>query len=75
MPGEVAHSDVQAVAQECIAACRRHGKWVGFGGVADPAIMKDYTAQGMNFVLIGSDLGFLMAGVASRIAMLRGTGG
>ena len=74
VPGEVAHPDVRAAVQACIAACRRHGKWVGFGGAGDPAIIKDYTDLGMNFVLMGSDLAFLVAGVAARVALLRGTG-
>jgi len=74
VPGQVGHPDVRAVVLDCIAACRRHGKWVGFGGVGDPALIKDYTDAGMHFVLMGSDLSFLMAGVAARVAMLRGTG-
>ena len=72
VPGEVAHPRVQAVVSDTIAACRRHRKWVGFGGVADPDILKRYAALGMDFVLIGSDLGFLMAGVSARIALLKG---
>ena len=75
VPGEVAHPEVRAVVHECIAACRKHGKWVGFGGVGDPGLIKEYTDQGMNFVLMGSDLAFLMAGVTARVAMLRGTAG
>jgi len=73
VPGELAHPDVRAAVLACIAACRKHGKWIGFGGTGDAGLIKEYTEQGMHFVLLGSDLSFLMAGVAARVALLRGT--
>ncbi|MGE4239083.1 HpcH/HpaI aldolase family protein [Ramlibacter sp.] len=70
VPGDVGHASVRAVVENTLAACRAHGKWVGVGGVGDPALLRGYIAQGMNFALIGNDLGLLMAAVTARIAAL-----
>jgi 2-keto-3-deoxy-L-rhamnonate aldolase RhmA len=55
-----------------IAACKKHGKHPGMGGVYDPALMQKYVGMGMRFILSGSDLAFLQAGARERSAMLRG---
>lgn len=70
LPGQVGHAQVREVVTATIAACKAHGKWVGLGGVADPALMREYMAQGIHFVLIGNDLAMLMAGTAARVAAL-----
>jgi len=72
VPGEVTHPSVRAVVADTIEACRAEGKWVGIGGVGDPSVLREYTALGMNFVLIGSDLGLLMGSVTARISALAG---
>ena len=68
--GQVAHPSVREVVDAAVRVCREHGKWVGIGGVSDPKLLRSYVAQGMNFVLIGNDLGLLMSAVSSRIAAL-----
>lgn len=70
VPGEVAHPSVRAVVEATLRAARAHGRWVGVGGVGDPAVLRDYLALGAHFALIGSDLGLLMAAVSARIAAL-----
>jgi len=72
LPGEVGHEQLRAVVQETVQACRDHGLWVGLGGVADPVLARDYASQGLNFVLLGNDLGLLMAAVSARIAAIAG---
>jgi 2-keto-3-deoxy-L-rhamnonate aldolase RhmA len=54
-----------------LAACARHGKHPGMGGVYDPQLMTKYIGMGMRFILSGSDLAFLMAGAQARAAALR----
>lgn len=71
VPGDVAHARVLEVIQDCIKACRTHGKWVGIGGIADMAVLKRYVDMGLDFALVGNDLAILMAGVSSRITELR----
>jgi len=70
VPGDVTHPSVRAVVADTLAACKAEGKWLGIGGVGDPAVLRDYVAMGMNFVLIGNDLGLLMGAVSARIAAL-----
>lgn len=70
VPGDVGHASLRAVVAETLAACRAEGKWVGMGGVGDPALLREYTALGIDFVLIGADLGLLMGAVSARIAAL-----
>ncbi|OGA22021.1 MAG: aldolase [Betaproteobacteria bacterium RIFCSPLOWO2_02_FULL_67_26] len=55
-----------------IAACRKHGKYPGMGGVYEPKLMEKYVGMGMRFILSGNDLSFLMAGARARAELLRG---
>lgn len=70
VPGQVDSPLVREAVGATLRACRMHGKWAGVGGVSDAAVLRDYVAQGMNFVLIGNDLGLLMSAVSSRIEAL-----
>jgi 2-keto-3-deoxy-L-rhamnonate aldolase RhmA len=71
MPGQFTDAKVVAAYEAVIAACRRHGKYPGMGGVYDQPLMQKYIGMGMRFILSGSDLSFLMAGAAARAAFLR----
>ncbi|MGV3573421.1 MAG: HpcH/HpaI aldolase family protein [Ramlibacter sp.] len=73
VPGEVGHASVREVVANTVRACKAAGKWVGVGGVGDAAVLRDYVHLGMDFVLIGSDLGLLMGAVSARIAALQST--
>jgi 2-keto-3-deoxy-L-rhamnonate aldolase RhmA len=66
IPGEVMHADVDKAYQAAAAACRSRGKWLGMGGVYTEAGIAAYVNRGARFVLTGSDLSYLMAGVAAR---------
>jgi 2-keto-3-deoxy-L-rhamnonate aldolase RhmA len=54
-----------------IAACARHGKYPGMGGIYDHPTMEKYIRKGARFVLGGSDISFLMAGAQARAEFLR----
>ena len=54
-----------------IAACRRHDKWPGMGGVDAEELMQKYIGMGMRLVLAGSDGGFLMAAASRRAVLAR----
>jgi 2-keto-3-deoxy-L-rhamnonate aldolase RhmA len=69
--GDFANARVPQAYEKVIAACARHGKFPGMGGVYDPALMDRYIRMGMRFVLSGNDLAFLMAGARERATMLR----
>lgn len=68
--GQFGDPRVPAAYEKVIAACRKHRKFPGMGGVYDPALMQKYVGMGMRFILSGNDLAFLMAGAKERSTML-----
>ncbi|MFW5835293.1 MAG: HpcH/HpaI aldolase family protein [Pseudomonadota bacterium] len=71
IPGQVDHPDVVDAFARVIAACRRHGKHPGMGGVYTPPLMHRYFEMGMRLILAGSDHAFLMAGARAHAQALR----
>jgi 2-keto-3-deoxy-L-rhamnonate aldolase RhmA len=71
IPGEFTDARVGDAYRKVIAACRKHGKFPGMGGVYDPPVMERYIQLGMRFILSGSDLAFMMAGARARANALR----
>lgn len=71
VPGQLGHSSVKQTIDEVFAACKRHGKACGLGGVYDDALMTEYIEKGARLILSGSDLAFFMAGARIRSSMLR----
>lgn len=69
--GQLGHARVKEALDMVFAACRKHGKFAGVGGVYDEALMREYVAKGARLILSGSDLAFLMAGARARSSMLR----
>jgi 2-keto-3-deoxy-L-rhamnonate aldolase RhmA len=55
-----------------LAACQRHGKHLGMGGIYDHPSMERYIKLGARFILGGSDVTFLMAAAQARVDFLRG---
>ena len=72
MPGRVGDPVVMEAQAKVIAACRRHGRFPGLGGVYDPSLMERYIEMGMRLILCGNDLSMLMAGASARSKQLRG---
>ncbi len=72
IPGEFDHPDVAAAYETVIAACRKHGKHPGMGGVYAPALAQRYIDLGMRLILIGSDMSFLMSGAKAQAESFRG---
>ena len=71
IPGEYGHERVGGAYQTVIAACRKHNKWPGMGGVDVEGLMQKYIGMGMQLVLTGSDGSFMMAGASQRAALAR----
>jgi len=70
--GKFGDPQVEDAYRKVIAACRKHGKHPGMGGVYEPKLMEKYIGYGMRFILSGGDLGFLMAGARERANLLHG---
>jgi 2-keto-3-deoxy-L-rhamnonate aldolase RhmA len=71
IPGKLDTPDVVKAYETVIAACRKHGKWPGMGGVYVPPIMEKYIGMGVRMILSGSDFTFLMESARSRATLLR----
>jgi 2-keto-3-deoxy-L-rhamnonate aldolase RhmA len=54
-----------------IAACAKHGKFPGMGGVYSEDLMPRYIDMGARFILSGQDANFLMAAAGARTGFLR----
>jgi 2-keto-3-deoxy-L-rhamnonate aldolase RhmA len=55
-----------------IAACRKHGKHVGVGGLASrPQLAAEFVRMGARYVSTGTDLGFLLAACAAKAKEVR----
>lgn len=61
--------------EKLTAACRKHGKWAGMGGVPNDDHARTYIEMGVRFVLAGAETGFLAAGAKARSEGLRKLGG
>lgn len=72
IPGQFNDARVEDAYRTVIAACRKHGKHPGMGGVYDTTLMEKYIGYGMRFILSGGDLGFLMTGARERANLLHG---
>jgi 2-keto-3-deoxy-L-rhamnonate aldolase RhmA len=71
IPGKFTDPKVEDAYRKVIAACHKHGKHPGMGGVYDQPVMERYIQLGMRFILSGSDLSFMMAGARARSEFLR----
>ena len=72
IPGEIGNPKVADAYGAVVAACRKHGKWAGMGGVYDEALMRRYVEIGCRFLMGGADLAFMMGAGARRTEFLRG---
>ncbi len=71
IPGQYDDPRVVHAYETVIAACKRHGKYPGMGGIYDHPTMEKYIKMGARFVLSGSDLSFIMTGGQARADFLR----
>ncbi len=69
--GQHDHPRVNKVYDQVIAACRKHGKVAGMGGSYAPEMIQRRIAEGMRFILAGSDLTFMNTGAKAQANMIR----
>ncbi|MFM0632136.1 aldolase/citrate lyase family protein [Paraburkholderia xenovorans] len=71
IPGEYEHKNVRDAYERVIAACNRHGKFAGVGGLASrPQLIADFVGMGARYVSTGTDLSFLVAACTQRAKMV-----
>ncbi len=72
IPGKYDEPAVMRAYQTVVAACKKHGKHPGMGGIYDHPTMEKYVNAGARFILCGSDVSFLMAAGQARADFVRG---
>ena len=67
IPGAYDHPRVREAYAKTIAACRKHGKHCGVGGLATrPDLVAEFVKMGARYVSTGTDLAFLLSACAAR---------
>ena len=70
-PQEFGHPEVVKAYETVAAACKRHKKYLGSGGVYDPVLVQKYVDMGVRFLLAAGDTGLMMTAGRQRTATLR----
>src|SRR5262247_855642 len=67
IPGQYEHARVRDAYARTLAACRKHGKHLGVGGLATrPKLAAEFVRMGARYVSTGTDLAFLLAESTAR---------
>lgn len=72
VPGDFVHPRMEKAYADMIAACRKHEKFPGMGGIYDHKIMEKYIRMGVRFMLGGSDVALMTASGRQRTEFLHG---
>ena len=72
IPGQFDHARVVDAYTRLVAACRKHDKFPGMGGVYSPEILERYIGMGVRLILAGSDFALLMQAAGARASLVRG---
>jgi 2-keto-3-deoxy-L-rhamnonate aldolase RhmA len=70
--GQMGHEKLIDAYAEVGAACRKHGKVLGMGGIGGGEDATRYVGMGARFITSGADHGFLVSGAAAHVTFLRG---
>jgi 4-hydroxy-2-oxoheptanedioate aldolase len=72
LAGQFEHAKVREAYARTIAACRKHGKHVGVGGLSSrPVLVAEFVKMGARYVSTGTDLAFLLAEATQRAKQVR----
>ena len=72
IPGQYEHQRVRDAYARTLAACKKHGKHVGVGGLATrPKLAAEFVKMGARYVSTGTDLAFLLAECTARAKQVK----
>mgnify|MGYP001460007331 CR=1 FL=1 len=71
IPGKLDDPKLVAAFDTVLAACKKHKKWPGLGGVYAKPLLGTYMAKGFKFILSGNDLGLLMAAASDQATFVK----
>ena len=67
LAGQLEHPKVRDAYARTIAACRKHGKHVGVGGLSTkPKLAAEFIAMGARMLSTGTDIQFLQAAMNEK---------
>ena len=72
IPGEFEDPRIREAYTKVIAACRKHGKFPGMGGMYTPELLERHIGMGVQLILSGSDFSLLMQAGKARAGLIRG---
>ncbi|KAF2162501.1 hypothetical protein M409DRAFT_69085 [Zasmidium cellare ATCC 36951] len=73
LPHDFDHPRVTETYERTIAACKKHGKFVGIGGLNSRLdLIKKFREMGASWAMAGADNAFLMAAATSRAKEMNG---
>ena len=72
IPGQFDDPRVADAYKKMIAACRKHGKFPGMGGMYTAELLERHIGMGVQLILAGSDFSLLMQAGAARAKLVRG---
>ena len=70
--GQIGHERIKAAYATVGAACRRHGKVLGLGGVYDQELATRYIGMGARLILGANDHALILNAASQRTEFLRG---
>jgi len=71
IPGKFDDPKVEDAYKKVIAACRKHGKFPGMGGLYTAPYLEKYIGMGVQLILSGSDFAFLTRAATAQATMVR----
>ena len=72
IPGQFNDARVRDAYTKVIAACRKHGKFPGMGGMYTAELLERHIGMGVQLILSGSDFSLLMQAGKARADLVRG---
>jgi 2-keto-3-deoxy-L-rhamnonate aldolase RhmA len=72
IPGQFNDPKVADAYQRVIAACKKHGKFPGMGGMYTAELLERHINMGVQLVLSGSDFSLLLAAATQRATLVKG---
>ncbi len=72
IPGQFDHPKVADAYQKVLAACRKHGKYLGMGGMYDPERLQKYIGMGVQLILADNDFKLLLSAATAKAKLVRG---
>jgi 2-keto-3-deoxy-L-rhamnonate aldolase RhmA len=72
IPGQFNDPRVAEAYTKLIAACKKHGKFAGMGGMYTAELLERHINMGVQLILSGSDFSLLMQAAGARAKLVRG---